>query len=325
MLIAKNVDSVNPLEIYINSSKTIEIPADGQLDLEEYCTSYEIANSRVCYHIDAGDIILHDGIRWLDRLSAIRRAYDVSDAEEKRDQSGKLRVHQTSRKLGLRTMWVGVGDDQADPHAVGGGESFAMSFIADATNPVTKYIDFNCVDNETWFHEGYLVWEGCRLDTITADMVTRIASVEASSGTDYDLYGGYLIIPAASGTGTINVTSDITTHSGGLIYMPDNDLGESPVAYWNADWNTTTELYENIVPAPDGNGRYNMFATEITLARFVNEMILLGDGFMVLSSSDTDQMGHGMRLKLTATPNISVAGHEWTVACTVCLHRESSI
>jgi hypothetical protein len=245
-------------------------------------------------------------------------------ADEKRDRSGKLRVHQTSRKLGLRIMWFGCGDDPTNPTSVGGGESLTFQYTTGSEDPLVKYIDFNIVENETWLHEGYITWKDAQMDVLDLAMVPRVTEVTVSSGTNYNLYGGYLVVPAA-GNGTIDVVSDITTHSGGLIYMPDNDLGEAPTAFWNADWNTTTKRYENITPAPYGNGRYNMFAVEVQLAHFIRHIPLLADGFIALGSSDTDQMGHGMRLKMTADTNNNVPDHNWSVACIMCLHREKSV
>lgn len=239
--------------------------------------------------------------------------------DELRDSSGKLRVHQTSRKIGLRITWTGAGDDQSDPHLVGGGEHFSMAV---ASGTVTKYVDFNCVNNETWLHEGYLTWDKCSMDLLTLEMVPRIASYTISSGTNYNSYGGYMAIPAA-GDGIMNITSDLTDANGGLVYMPNDDEGNLPTAFWDAEWNTSTKKYENITPAPYGNGRYNIFIYEITFARFVNEVPFLANGFIPLSSSDTDQLGHGMRLRMTLDAN----GNTETsyIACIMCLHRKKSV
>lgn len=238
------------------------------------------------------------------------------------DISGKQRVHQTSRKLGLRVMWTGIGDDTTDLHSVGGGTPFVMSHVIGEPQPEEIYIDYNMVHNETWLHEGYVTWKSCNMDTLTLEMVSRATETQVGTNTNYNLYGGYLIVPAA-GNGTIDVTADITDPNAGLVYMPDNDLGESPTAFWNADYNPTTKLYENITPAPSGNGRYNMFPFEMVFARFLNRMPLLGDGFIALNSSDTDRMGHGMRLKMIGGTN--QADHDWSVACLMCLHREKSL
>jgi len=240
------------------------------------------------------------------------------------DRSGKTRVHQTSRKLGLRVMWTGVGDDPTDVHKTGSGTSFEVTHDLGEGDPESVYIDFNMVQNETWLHEGYITWKDCEMDKLSLEMCPRVTAGQAGTGTNYNLYGGYMVIPAA-GDGTFDLTADITDPNAGLVFMPDNDLGEAPTAFWNADYNSSTKLYENITPAPTGNGHYNMFAVEITFARFLNHMPLLGSGFIALNSSDTDQMGHGMRLKMVADTNPNVADHTWSVACLMCLHRGSSV
>lgn len=240
------------------------------------------------------------------------------------DRSGKLRVHQTSRRLGTVIGWYGRGDDPSDPTNVGGGTPFTYSHTTGENEPVDIYIDINCVENETWLHEGYLTWKGCHLDTVSLSVVSRATSTITSSGTYYNLYNGYLIVPAA-GDGTIQITSDITTHSGGLVYMPNDDLDNPPTAFWNADWNTSTKRYENITAAPAGDGRYNMFPAEITLAKFVHAIPLLESGFIALNSSDTDQLGHGMRIKMTADTNNDIPDHDWAIACTMCMHRKRTM
>ena len=247
----------------------------------------------------------------------------VSLIDEFRDRSGKLRVHQTSRKLGLRIMWTGVGDDPTDVTKVGGGTPLTI-VSSSGTTTTTSYIDFNIVENETWMHEGYMTWYSADFDTLSVEVVPRTVSVGTSSGTNYNLYGGYMVIPAA-GDGTISLNSDITTHSGGLIYMPNNDLDEQPTAFWDAEWDSTTKEYKNITPAPYGNGRYNMFSYEIVFARFLNKIPLLSKGFIALNSSDTDALGQGMRLRLTSNTNQGVDPHDWYVAFMMCLHRDRSI
>jgi len=57
-------------------------------------------------------------------------------------------------------------------------------------------------------------------------------------------------------------------------------------------------------------------------------MPLLNSGFIALNSSDTDELGHGMRLKMIADTNTTVSGigdHDWSLAVTMCLHRKKSV
>ncbi len=253
---------------------------------------------------------------------------NVDIADELRDRSGKLRFHQTSRKTGTVILWTGEGDDPSDPYCVGGGEPFSFNYTKGQPDPLVKYIDFNMLENETWLHEGYVTWSNCYLDTLDLMMVTRATSFTVSSGTNYSLYGGYLIVPTTPGTGTINITSDITEATGGLVYTPKNDMGVRPTAFWDATWDVTTKKYVDIVPNLTGTGHYNLFAAEITIAHFVRKMPLLNSGFIALNSSDTDQLGSGMRLKMVADTNTTISGvgdHDWSIACTMCLHRARTI
>ena len=106
--------------------------------------------------------------------------------------------------------------------------------------------------------------------------------------------------------------------------MPNNDLDATPTAFWNADFNSSTGLYENIAAAPYGDGRYNMFAVEIVFARFANRITLLDSGFLALNCSDTDQLGQGFRLKFSSQTNTSVADHKWSSSATIVFHRDHS-
>lgn len=241
------------------------------------------------------------------------------------DPSGKLRVHQTSRKLGTKICWTGRGDDTSDITKVGGGEVLFFHHAIGESMPLIKYIDFNISENETWLHEGYMTWKDCVADTLTVQIVPRTVTVSGVVGGDKTVYGGYIVLPTASGSGDVEVVSDLTQPHGGLVYMPDSDLGESPIAYWDADWNSTTKKYENIRPNYTGSGRYNILTYEVVLAEFVREIPLLASGSLHLKSSDAENIGQGFRLKMIADNNDSVDDHDWYVVCILCLHRENTV
>lgn len=278
-----------------------------------------------------GIIALHDGIDdYIEYtpVSIVNTTVEqpVKLLEEYRDRSGKLRVHQTSRKLGLRIIWAGEGDITSNITKVGGGEAFIYDHKIGGSSVITKYIDYNIAENETFLHEGYITWKDALFDTLSLQMVPRTVTVSGVVGGNKAIYGGYLVVPTAPGSGNIEVTSDLTSPYGGLVYIPTNDLGQSPSnTFWDADYNTTTHKYENVRPNYGGSGRYNMFSYEVVLAEFVRHFNLLSSGFTPLNSSDTDQMGNGMRLKMIATTNTSVGDHDWGVACTMCLHRNKSV
>jgi len=256
---------------------------------------------------------------------AVQSADSVILSSEYRDRSGKLRVHQTSRKLGLRIMWTGVGDDTSSVTKVGGGEPLNFDYHVGDTEPMIKYIDFNVAENETWLHEGYITWKNGDMDLFSLAMVPRTVTVSGVTGGDKTVYGGYMVMPTASGQGNYEVINDLTIPNNGLVYMPNNDLNEPPVAYWDADYSTSTHKYSNIRPNFDGTGRYNIFSYEVVFAQFVRQIPLLASGFIALSSSDADQLGQGMRLKMVADTNDNTADHDWSVACIMCLHRYKSV
>jgi len=302
----------------------ITIPPDESINTIDFCNNIELAKSDNVVNKIALDILtVNDGDKDLTKSNGIRHITEHTISAIT-DISGKQRVHQTSRKLGLRIMWTGVGDDTSNVHTVGGGIPFDIQHDLNEGDPESQYIDFNIVNNETWLHEGYLTWKDCEMDSLTVEIVPRVTNIVSGTNTNYNLYGGYMVIPAA-GDGIIDLVDDITEPNNGLIFMPNNDLNEAPTAFWNADYNSTTKLYENITPAPYANGNYNMFSVEIVFSRFLNHMPLLGSGFICLNSSDTDRLGHGMRLKMIADTNSNVDDHKWAVACLMCLHREKSV
>jgi len=318
--------------VEISDLYSFEITASGTETLTDYFSNAEIAKSDDLITMVADEtLIVNDGEEDLSISEGIKyclgQISNVNIIKETRDRSGKLRVHQTSRKLGLGIFWFGEGDDVSDVTKVGEGEDLTFEYnTASGTDTLIKYIDFNIIENETWLHEGYLTWKNCHFDKVWLQMVSRTVSVTSVSGSSYNLYGGFLVIPAYPGTGTIELASDITAPNGGLVYIPNDDLDNPPTAYWNADWNSTTKKFENITPAPNGDGRYNMFTSEYIFASFVNQIPLLGSGFIALNSSDTDQIGHGMRLKMIMEPGDHNGVEEIVgIAAILCMHRKRSV
>ena len=277
----------------------------------------------VAAHTGAGSTTLPQEIKIIETDSSAVLNVDLPSLPV--DKSGKLRVQQTPRALGTATNWTGVGDDPTDITNVGGGS--AISFFHDIgdSGPIVKYIDLNIAENETWIYEGYIIWKGANFDTISFQIVPRTVTVSGVSGGDKTIYGGYLVVPTAPGAGDYEVANDLTDPSGGLVYMPDSDDGTAPTAYWDADYNTTTHQYENIQPNYTGTGRYNIFSYEVVFQEFIRQMPLLADGVLRLGSNDAEELGQGMRLKLTANTNSSVPDHDWAAACMSCLYRNHTI
>lgn len=235
---------------------------------------------------------------------------------------GKLEVHESSRTRGTTTYFTGAGDDPNDISDVGNGQLFMHKHrVGDGLNQYL-YLDFNIIENKTWVHEGYIIWKDAMFDLISFGVVPIVTQTVVSSGTNYNLYNNYLIVPAA-GDGTIDITSDITDFRGGLVYMPLNENGNRSAAFWNADWNSTTKKFENIAPAPNGDGEYNMFAVEVILSRFVNKQTMLGNGFQKMQTADADELGQGMRLRIDI--NTTEPDHDWASGCVLTLYRERSV
>lgn len=321
------INNTDQLQI-IPDLLNFQIPASGTATLSDFFNTIEISNSddlidalaKRIFIVNNGEVELTmtEGIKY-----CTTTLNQVDLHSEYRDRSGKLRVHQTSRKLGTMVLWTGEGDDISDPNIVGGGEKLSFAYNIGQQEPLIKYIDFNIVANETWLHEGYITWESAKLDTLDLLLVPRVTTI--TSGTNYNIHDDCLIVPSISGTGTVDIVNDITKHDGGLVYMPLNDLGERVPSFWNASWDNVTKTYVDILPAPKGDGQYNMFSSEVHFAQFVRQMNLIGSGFIALNSSDTDQLGHGMRLKMIANVNTEdFPDHDWKVACTLCLHRDKS-
>ena len=239
---------------------------------------------------------------------------------EQRDPSGKLRVHETSRPQGTYTYFTGSGDDPNDAGDVGNGTLFTINHIQGGSDPEVVYVDFNILDNRTYIHEGYVIWYEALFDTINFTIVSRTPSyiIDSTANTSFELNMTYgLILPSLSGD--VVFTQNILSPTGGLVYIPLNDEGTRSPAFWNADWNPSTQMFENLTAAPMGNGEYNIFAGEVELSKFINNLPLLGTGFEKLQTADSQELGHGMRFKLSADTN---GDHSWKVSFVATLYRE---
>ena len=232
-----------------------------------------------------------------DILDAIVDAHDgVSlTVEEPVNPDGRKIIHATSRKRGTFTCFTGAGDSQDDQSKVGGanGVLMAMNHVSGggAISPI--YVDLNTIANETMAHAGWMMWKDALNDLITLETVPKLSTYEAGSNTNYNLYGGYLIIPAA-GNGTITPLTFV------LVEVPINEYGNrSGAGYWNATYNTSTKVFGSITAAPTGTGRFNMFTVEVVLDRFMNRVPMLGSGHMPMDTYDASQIGHNMRMKLS--------------------------
>jgi hypothetical protein len=326
VIIKNNTNEVQIIEDLLS----FNITASGIVTLSDYFTSTEISDSNsLIQNISNETFTINNGIEDLDITDGIKYCtttlHEVNIHGEYRDKSGKLRVHQTCKPEGRVNSWTSTGDDLSNHEDIGGGNTISFKHVTGSGIEDTKYIDFNIIDNDTWINEGYLMWEGAKLDSVNMDLVTTTAVTTTYSGTSYSLYNNKVIIPAASGTGNIKILSDLTTSSGGLVYFPLNEQGYRCPAFWNAEWDSDNKIFTNITPAPLGDGEYNIFSEEMLMRTFVRNIVLIGSSSIRINSNDTEQIGHGMRLKITYKTNTTdYSDHEWAVSCFLCLHREAS-
>ena len=243
------------------------------------------------------------------------------------DSSGKAKVHGTTRPDNTMTYFTGRGDNPNTISNVGGGERFKIKHNIGDPMIQSIYADFNIVTNETYIKEGYIIWQNADIDHITLSVVPRVPTytVLEGSNTNFRLYTAAGIIIPAAGNGDVTFTGDILSPIGGLVFMPISDKGIQPTAFWNAEWDNTTKKYKNLTAAPTGNGKFNIFAAEVILNRFVNSVPLLGDeGNVRLTSEDCSQLGQGMRLKVTVESE-EPDDHVWGVSFVLTLYRSRTI
>lgn len=238
-----------------------------------------------------------------------------------RNYDNRSIVHSTPRYRGTTTCFSSQDDDQTDPTAIwGGSNKLALKHKIGDPATQTIYMDFNTITNRTYVLTGMMSWENCDFDEWSCAIVPKTTAYSAGTNTNYDLYGGYLIIPAA-GTGSITVNDADRV----LVQIPQNEYGErASGGYWDADFNTTTKQFENITPNIAGTGEYNMFGSEVVLSKFVPCDVINGTHHNSLTAYDAEQMGHGMRLKFIFMTNTSGADHDWCFTGRIAMFRDKT-
>ncbi len=237
-------------------------------------------------------------------------------------------VHATPRPIGTTSYFSTRSDDDATLMTYGGDvpESKKLKHtheIGDGVgiaNADVKYMDINSIDNVTHLREGYMQWIGCghNNNELLFEIVPKLTTVSAGSNTFYNVFGGYLVVPAAGdGFTTINDADRV------LVEMPPNEFGVRSASFWDADFNTSTAQFENITAAPLGNGKFNMFTVEVPLFRFVNGVSMLGDAAVHIQTNDASQVGHGMRMRAMAITYGT--DHKWSWNATLLLYRMKTV
>jgi len=244
------------------------------------------------------------------------------------NRDGKLFVHQTPTPIGATSYVTSEGDDYSNRSSVGGGQKLAVNHVSGGGDNVVD-IDFNCAGNKTWIYSGFASWKDTQQDTMSLSVLTRKSTTSSSSGTNYSTlnypghpWDGKLILPAA-GDGDLAVTVPVLV---GFYPGASNNKENDVPCYWNATWNPATKQYDSITPAPAGDGEFNMFTDEITLFRFVNNIIFDGTNSYPWSmdSRDSQQLGDGMFIRLTPITNTASGDHNWSACVSLFMHRENT-
>lgn len=312
----------------IASFKNNKVDA-GRLTMEITASSISISidhidvNSTNCKITFKGSLPSNDKTT-LDGLVADHTGEEYQDEAAPVDPTNKPRVQATPRPLGHDTIFLGCGDDPSDVTDIGGGERLIYEHKVGESLKVEKYIDLNIIENTTWMLEGQIHYENAIFDYVDFEIMCRAMGVAPASNTQFTALPNGIIIPA-QGDGNVSLTGDWALPNGGLVFMPDDDQKNPPQAFWNADWNSTTKKFENHTPAPQGDGRYNMFAGEGVLKRFIKGYNMLGTTMegVDIRSYDSAQLGHGMRIRMTL--HTHGEDHAWKFCANMTMFRKSTV
>jgi len=229
------------------------------------------------------------------------------------EEDGRQRTNQTTRPLGTRLVYSVEGDDQADYSKVWGGDKMHIVHnIGDAATQ-TAYLDLNTIQNDTYLKAGLPIMGGADRDEVKVQSVPQVTSKSAGSNTVYSEYGGYLIVPAASPIGEGAGIGTLTVADGDrrLVQILPDEQGNVAQGWWDATWNPTTKVFDSITANLTGTGGFNMFSLEVVLSNFAPLLIVSGaaSGISALESEESDQLPHGVRVKLTI---ITIGtDHDW--------------
>ena len=240
----------------------------------------------------------------------------------KKTLDDKLYTQETSRPIGTTIYFTSRGDATSGTSTmstdVGHGERLQIVHKPGDATEQSIYLDFNTMENTTYMHEGYVIWKGADFDTVTMSGVPAVTPYAPGTGTFFNLYGGFLIVPAA-GDGNIQV-DPAQAKLVEVIIGRDTGLPAGP-GYWNTTYDSVTHTFGDLTAAPYGDGTYNIFGAEIDLLRYVNEMSLLEGGFMMMQTADVEEIGHGIRLKMVLRTNTDETDHAWKAGFILAMNR----
>lgn len=259
---------------------------------------------------------------------------DISSASILLTTDGRQIVKPNFRPIGSSGFFTGTGENPESPVAIGNGPTvIRFDHVAGDNAPnFSRDIYFHVESNRSWLCDGNLRYRNALFDEFSFEIRPYVTSVLTGlTGTNFKLYKGYLLIPAA-GDGTVDL--DPTKKLYPCSVVPKTDTGKCPAAYWNLDYDAATNTYSNLTPASNpnsagdpGNGKYNIFTADVCLKRYINRWGLLGDGSEVFYTSDPSEFGSYLRavFKFTtighADPTQFV-DHSWQILCNWIMFRE---
>jgi hypothetical protein len=235
---------------------------------------------------------------------------------EKRSMDGKLMTQSTPRPLDTFSCFISEGDNLANQHCVNNGEEMKFTHQIGQPEEQLLYIDFNVKENKTFMQEGYATFQNTNFDKLILDIVPRTTTYTMGSNTYFNLYNNFLIVPAA-GDGNIVVNPENIEFVETPFNVDHPEIRVMPT-FWNADYDINTQNFTNITAAPNGDGQYNIFSSEINFARITN-IILLDSKQISLKTSDIAELTQGLRIRFTFKTNMP--DHDWKACIILAAHR----
>ena len=377
--IVKN-QTLNPITL---GDLGIIIPASGQVDLGLSCDSLELSNSDdLSIQLGNGNLLLNIG----DEDIPYPRSIDIIrniPQQFKTTTDQKLIVNATPQP-GTMTDFVltsrtdsqaGIGGLLHVDHTVFqyGQEEQSVSrpcglFVDNGNeNELSKYwlntiyLDFDVLNNRTFFFDGGVMWRGLADNGANGMMALNLEAVSSTfDAAAYEttpgagnaaLVDGYLLVPMPGLTGgthdlplgqpaeqtpqNIKMTGVAPMVMTGKYYSP---------AFWQFDYNVSDGTFFNLLPTEDPYTDTrdtttsdpsvirvygNLFAAEIPLMAFVKDFLLIGNSsnFFGIASPDATEIPYGVRMKLDCKtivyyPHTNVA---WTLVGYIKTYREHTV
>lgn len=170
----------------------------------------------------------------------------------------------------MQLCFTGAADDPTT--GIGKGLLFQHESNDDGYGPTAHIITFGFND---WIYlsGGHMTYQGAVLgDTISYSVYAPATTVTGSDGYgNVNLVSGVVIVPGANTNYEVNLSTAVPVPS------PTN------TGYWNWKPASNNLGAGTLTPNLTGNGDYNLYAIQITLADFVIQYPLLGENFMDLS------------------------------------------